>query len=424
MSRQPNSVSRNDELARGLERLLLDLAVRLVNVGIDELDVALGDALGAVGSQTNVDRVTVFRYDWEAGTACATYEWCAAGIEPAFDQLQRVPFEEVWPSYAQRHRQGKQTYIPDVARLPPGPFRDLLVAGGTRSVVDTPLIDGARCLGFVSLETVGRPLRWSEAHQDVLRVLAQLLVNVAHRQQHHHTELQLARVRDINTQLERFAGVVAHDLQAPLASSQGLLALVRNGRAPADQVDMLLARVDVGLQRMSGLIQQLLRYASAGHVLGTLGPVRLDEVVDDAIEACRQMISERGARIHRSALPCTVGDPLRLAEAVTNLISNAIRHTPAPQTPQIWISGTEHDHRVEVIIADDGPGIGEQDHDRALAPFEASDGSAIGPGTGLGLPIVASIIDAHDGELTLGRSEAGGLLVRIRLPRAEANRPA
>lgn len=424
MQRQTSPAAMGDDLAHGLERLLLDLAVRLINVDIEDLDEVLTDTLAAVGGHANVDRVTVFNYDWDSGTASATYEWCAPGIEPAFDELQLVPFREVWPSYAQGHRQGKQTYIPDVTSLPPGPFRNLLIDGGTRSVVDTPLIDGERCLGFVSLETVGRPARWSEEHQDVLRVLAQLLVNVEHRRHHHHTARQLARVRDFNTELERLVGVVAHDLQAPLASSQGLLALVRSGRAPADQLDTLLERVEAGLQRMSGLIQQLLRYASAGHLLGQLGAVVLDEVVDDAIEACRQLISERGAHINRTALPTAFGDQLRLTEAITNLISNAIRHTPTPETPQIWISGAELEERVELIIADNGPGIREEDRDRALSPFDALDGASSNPGTGLGLPIVAGIIDAHGGELTLSDHEAGGLLVQIHLPRADVNPPA
>lgn len=412
-----------DDLARGLADLLLDVAVRLINMPVDELNDALDEMLAAVGNHTAVDRVTVIRYDWAAGTASATHEWCAAGIAPAIDELQLLPFGALWPEFAHDHRTGKQIYIPDVLTMPPSPFRDLLVKGGTRSLLDTPLIDAGHCLGVVSMETVGRPARWSQPHRDVLRILARLLINIEHRRRHDHTVGQLRRANEINTELERFAGVVAHDLQSPLTSSLGLLSLVRSGRIPAEQQDEFLARTESGLRRMSALIQRLLRYASAGRMLGSLQPVRLDDVVDESVEACRQLIADRDARIHRTSLPSVLGDPTRLAEVVTNLITNAIRHIPPPQIPRIWVSGSETDHTVELTVADNGPGIRAEDRMRVLAPFELLDGASADPGTGLGLPIVVGIIEAHGGQLELSTSDAGGLLVRMQLPRTEAPRP-
>lgn len=410
-----------EEFARGLERLLLDLAVRLINVPGDELDGVLAEALAAVGSYADVDRITVIRYDWDAGTASATHEWCAPGIEPLIDGLQFLPYNTIWPEHAEQHRQGRQTYLPDVSALPASPFRELLLTGGTHSLIDTPLIDEGQCLGVVSLETVGRPVCWSQPHQEVLRVLAQLLINIEHRRHHDQTVRQLNRVNAINAELESFAGVVAHDLQQPLASSLGLLALVRSGRLPAEQQDALLVRAEVRLQQMSRLIDRLLRYASSGRVLGTLRPVDLDEVVDEATEGCRQLIADRGVRLHRTGLPGVYGDHARLVEVVTNLLTNAIRHTPTAQDPQIWIAGSEHDHLVALTVADDGPGIRPKDRERVLAPFDRLDGASPAPGTGLGLPIVASIVEAHGGQLELATSGAGGLLVRILLPRSAAS---
>lgn len=406
--------------ARGLERLLLDHAVRLIDVSSDQLGAALDATLAAVGAATDVDRVTVLRYDWDAETVSATHEWCADGIEPVIDQLQAVPYRTSWPEHAQQHRAGRQTYLPDVAAMPDGPLRELLLAGGTSSLLDTPLMDGGRCLGMVSLETVGRTSRWSARHQQVLTVLAQLLLNLERRRRLDETTRQLVEVSAINAELEAFAGTVAHELQTPLASALGLITLLRSGRAPAERHQELLERSEAGLTRMSQLIAELLRYAGAGRALGSLGPVALDAVVDEAVEACQRLIADRGAVLDRRALPTVQGDQLRLVEAVTNLIANAIRHTPSSETPRITISGLEHDHAVELLIADNGPGIATQDRARVLTPFTSLPGPDADPGTGLGLAIVTGIVAAHGGQLTLEDSPQGGLLVRISLPRPGA----
>lgn len=198
---------------------------------------------------------------------------------------------------------------------------------------------------------------------------------------------------------------------------------MRSGRLPTEQQDELLARAEVRLQQMSRLIDRLLRYASSGRVLGTLRPADLDAVVDEATEGCRQLIADRGVCLHRTALPGVYGNHARLVEVVTNLLTNPIRHTPTSKDPRIRIAGSAHDHLVALTVADDGPGIRPDDRERVLAPFERLDGASPAPGTGLGMPIVAGIVEAHGGQLELATSEAGGLLVRILLPRSDASAP-
>lgn len=223
------------------------------------------------------------------------------------------------------------------------------------------------------------------------------------------------RLAAANEELERFAGVVAHDLRAPLTHIEGLVEVVRSGRTSEADAVAMLDRALGNTARLERLIDDLLQYAAAGQTIGERRPVDLTAVAEEAVERLTATIADRGATVVIDELPNAQGDAVRLLQVFQNVIGNAVRHATSGTGPHVEVSGSRDDGRVTVTIADDGPGIPPGDRGRVLAAFERGD-RASRDGSGLGLATVVRIVMAHDGRITLDDAPTGGLAVHIELP--------
>ena len=117
-----------------------------------------------------------------------------------------------------------------------------------------------------------------------------------------------------------------------------------------------------------------------------------------------------------AATPLAVADPALLERVLVNLLSNAIRYSPAgfPATVTVSTLGD----RVELRIIDQGPGVSQADRDRIFAPFQQRVGESTPPGTGLGLALSRGLIEAMHGTLTPEDTPGGGLTMTVSLPTA------
>jgi two-component system osmolarity sensor histidine kinase EnvZ len=106
-------------------------------------------------------------------------------------------------------------------------------------------------------------------------------------------------------------------------------------------------------------------------------------------------------------------NPISIRRILNNLSGNSLRYGASRLHAELKDDG----HWVRLRLSDNGPGIPEQDYYRVLKPFTQGNEARTGSGSGLGLAIVAKIVSQHHGTIRLGRSELGGLLVEIRLPK-------
>ena len=157
--------------------LIAQLATTFVNIPEGEATSTIPRALAAIGTHLAADRVYVFDYDFAAGTTSNTQEWCAEGVTSQLTALQDVPLDGI-PDWVAQHRQGDAIHIPAVAALPAGPLRTLLMAQDIKSLVTLPLLSGTECLGFVGLDHIKRHHTFAAAELAMLRVFAELLVNL------------------------------------------------------------------------------------------------------------------------------------------------------------------------------------------------------------------------------------------------------
>jgi two-component system sensor histidine kinase BaeS len=207
---------------------------------------------------------------------------------------------------------------------------------------------------------------------------------------------------------------VAHELRTPVAVIQGRLEGILDGVYPADETHV---RQVVDETRMLARLVEDLR-TSAHAESGTLSlhrePTDIAVLVEDAAAASQPEADRRGIRVETqltSELPIVDVDPQRIREVLINLLSNAVRYSPDGGT--VTISGERTAAGVLIRIVDRGPGIPEGALARVFERFNKSPDS---PGSGLGLSIAKSLVEAHGGTIHAAHAPGGGTVVSVVMP--------
>ncbi|MGH8738263.1 MAG: sensor histidine kinase [Burkholderiales bacterium] len=203
---------------------------------------------------------------------------------------------------------------------------------------------------------------------------------------------------------------IAHDLRTPLAELRSRLEELSLTRPPADvtfaELEAALADVD----RVISIFNALLRLAEIDTGMRRSGfvPVDIAHVSTEVVEFYLPAAELKGIALSlRSAAPVTVaGDPLLLAQAVSNLIDNALKYTHPDGSITVDIS-QRLDGITELTVADNGLGIPDAEKSRATERFFRGDASRGSPGVGLGLSIVEAVARLHGGELQLADNHPG-----------------
>jgi signal transduction histidine kinase len=229
-----------------------------------------------------------------------------------------------------------------------------------------------------------------------------------------------ARLEEAFARQTRFTADASHELRTPVSilRTQIELALSR-ARAPGEYRETLEICLR-SVQRMSSLVDGLLTLARAdGSTDGlTRERVPLETVVRAAAETVRPAAAERGVSLHLDLGPAVVeGDPERLADVATNLLSNAVRYNRTGGRVEVALAG-QADGGVELIVADTGIGIPAEARGKIFDRFfrvDAARSRAAG-GAGLGLAITKWIVEAHGGRIQVEDNPGGGSVFRVRLP--------
>jgi signal transduction histidine kinase len=222
--------------------------------------------------------------------------------------------------------------------------------------------------------------------------------------------VMLARIETAATRQRRFVADASHELQSPLAGVRTELEVALARPAASDWVAVatdLLARTG----DMESLVRDLLFLAREDESAAEApdGRVDLDDVVLEEVARLRPTTRVPVDATLVSAAPVR-GSRGQLARLVRNLLENAVRHA----TSRVDVRLRADDHEVQLVVADDGPGVPAGDRDRVFDRFVRLDSARRSGGTGLGLAIVAAIAARHGGSVTVDGD--GGAAFVVRLP--------
>jgi two-component system, OmpR family, sensor histidine kinase VanS len=231
-------------------------------------------------------------------------------------------------------------------------------------------------------------------------------------------DIMLARLEAQVAEQQRFAANASHELRTPLAITQTLLDVARND--PNRDTGELVERLHFVNTRAIDLTEALLLLSRADQRSFTREHVDLSLIVEEATETLLPLAEQRGLTIETSGdIAPTIGSHPLLLQMTTNLVHNGIVHN-RPERGTVWVTTSVHPKTVVLTVENTGEKLSTQFVSTIVEPFQRGsgrirDGHA---GVGLGLAIVRSITQAHDGNLTLNPRPDGGLRVRVQLPAA------
>ena len=229
--------------------------------------------------------------------------------------------------------------------------------------------------------------------------------------------------------MRRFVGDASHELRTPLVSIRGYSELYRQGALPNDEaVATAMGRIESESKRMGQLVEDLLTLARIDERRESkLAPFDLFHLAVDASNDAYATSPDREVSlvgltddVAPTSAP-VIGDESRMRQVVANLLTNAMRYTPAGTPLEIAV-GVREDvpgYPLSVIeVRDHGPGIHGEDRERVFERFYRTDTSRSRDtgGTGLGLSIVAAILEQHDGSVHIEETSGGGATFVISLP--------
>ncbi|MGW6021000.1 ATP-binding protein [Streptomyces sp. NPDC055099] len=229
----------------------------------------------------------------------------------------------------------------------------------------------------------------------------------------------------LEDQRQAMVSDVAHELRTPLSNIRGWLEAAEDGVVATDPelVSSLLEEA-VLLQHIVNDLQDLAA-ADAGTLRLHREPVHASDVVDQVAAAHQAGAEAAGVRLSATTTgdPCFTADPLRLRQAIGNLVSNAIRHTPEGGSVTIDCRATPD--AVVVEVADTGTGIDPDDLPHVFDRFWRADKSRTRStgGSGLGLAIVRQLVEGHGGTVTVRSTPGEGAVFTVWVP-SEASEPS
>lgn len=236
----------------------------------------------------------------------------------------------------------------------------------------------------------------------------------------------VTQAREVARLKDEFVGLISHELRTPLSSILGYLELMRDDEDNplSDEHLQYLGVAERNAHRLLRLVGDLLFTAQveSGKFPLDVRDITLDTIIANAVESASPAADAAGITLFSEfpEYPAIVhGDPLRLAQAVDNLVSNALKFTPRGGT--VTVSLSTEGGAVTVSVKDTGMGIAASEMDQLFSRFFRSTTATRNavPGVGLGLTITKAIVTAHHGEMDVESEEGVGTRFSLTLPMSQ-----
>lgn len=425
----------HDELLRAVNAV----AARLLGSDVESYDRTLVECMEKIGRKADVDRVYIWKNHLREDGLYTTqiYEW-SGGAEPqqGNELTVSVPFPEVW--YAQL---SNDRCVNGVVRTFTEGERRHLEAQGIVSILVVPVFLHGEFWGFVGFDDCRNRRRFTEAEETILRSVS-LLFATSQLRNEMTVSLMRAKEEALSSSQAKtdFLASMSHEIRTPINAITGMTGIARRTGDPGRLQDCL-NHIDAASRQLLALVNDVLDMSKieAGKLELAAEPFELLPLLHNirsiigvrALEKKLDFALELDGDLPRALL----GDDVRLAQVLLNLLANAVKFTPdggrvrllAKRTGGRAENGREVDD-LEFSVSDTGIGIAAKDVERLFSKFEQADRGTARRygGSGLGLAISKSIVDLMGGRIEVESEPGRGsrFTLRLSLPRCDADRSA
>jgi signal transduction histidine kinase/CheY-like chemotaxis protein len=284
-------------------------------------------------------------------------------------------------------------------------------SAGLRGAFGFPIRIGTEVLGII--EFFSREIR--QPDEELLKVVTSLGGQIGQFKERTRAEKELelllgsekaarAEAEQANRLKDEFLATLSHELRTPLNAVIGWSRLLRSGRLDKDSSIHALEVIERNAWSQQQIIEDILDVSRVitGKLQLNLGPVKINSVVEAALDSVRPALQAKEIRIETSIyenLNVVSGDADRLRQVIWNLLSNASRFTPTGGCIEVQVR--QRDSQMQITVADSGPGIAPEFLPHVFERFRQADGSTTRThgGLGLGLAIVRHLVELHGGTI-------------------------
>ncbi len=384
-----------------MQKVLINLSSKYINMPVELMDESIVSSLEELGKFVNADRAYIFEYNLDTKFYSNTYEWYRKGITSALNDSQNLKMDD-YPLLVNDHLNGKPIFIPDVSLLDEKKSREMLLAQGIKSLITVPLMDHNVCIGFVGFDSVRNFRKYSEDEILLLKVTAEILVNILTRSRNQKQMEKLLVTTNLqNKRLKDFSYITSHNFRSSVANLIGLANVLEEDPMNTEYLGMLKTTTN----KLNDAIDNINELLNFENEVSKLEPenINLLETVNGVLELNNQIIKENEIEI-KIEIPSGIslnGSSAYFASIFNNLITNAIKYGTSKEAKKIEISAKKLNKEILVMVKDHGLGIDLGRFKEKMFKLGSRFHSEESEGQGMGLFMTKQQTEAMGGRIDL-----------------------
>ena len=399
-----------DERLR-FESLVSNISSRLINIDPEHVDSAISEGLMSIAEFLEADHAALMRVNDELGLFTQTHHWSSERFVPK-SPLLLTDGEIHLPAMCTALRKIGGVAFTNPDDVPEGwdHERDFLVKNNSlKAVIAVRLASTETSQSLIIIGSMAERPQWLGNMIQRFKFIGEILVSAINRKWiDEQLRDAMKEAESANRGKSQFLANMSHEIRTPLNSIIGFTDLIQETDLDPEQLDFV-STIKISGEMLLSLLNDILDFSKidAGELVLEETEFSLDSLADEICKMTRMRLGSKpveiSCRVEQDVPSCTIGDPVRLRQVLTNLMDNAAKFTEKGSIDlALWADDeTENKVKIHGVVTDSGIGISTEHLQSVFEQFQQGDKSMTRRfgGTGLGLSICRQIIEHMDGEI-------------------------